>query len=69
MADQPGPIEGALPANIRFLALEDMSDKGQLASQVVKFAKIIDESNELIEALESRVTALEARANAIEFKG
>ncbi len=63
MSDQTGPVEGGLPVEIRRLVGKP-GDSAYLARELVKFAKIIDESNERIDALTSTVAGLEARINA-----
>ena len=63
MSDQAGTVEGGLPVEIRRLVGKP-NDSGHMARVIVKFAKIMDESEERIAALESTVTALEARIDA-----
>ncbi len=59
----PGPVEGGLSVDILRLAGEP-GDSAYLAREIVKFAKIIDEADERMDALESRIIGLEARVHA-----
>ena len=63
MSDQTGPVEGGLSADILRLVGKP-GDSAYLARELVKFARIIDDAAERMDALESRVIGLEARANA-----
>ncbi|MDP6558020.1 MAG: hypothetical protein QGF59_12200 [Pirellulaceae bacterium] len=54
MSDQLGPIEGDLPVEI--VTMKDGGgDTGLIAKQVIKFAKIIDELNARVAALEKEL--------------
>ena len=63
MSDQTGPVESGLPVEIRRLVGKP-GDSAYLAREIVKFAKIIDEADERMDALESRIIGLEAHVHA-----
>ena len=63
MSDETGPAEGGLSAVTLQLAGEPGS-VGQLAREIVRFAKLADEADERGDVFASQIAGLEGRADA-----